>query len=65
MRKSIPVGILLVALAGLTLGWLLWQRGRATARDHGPNPVVTQAGRGPPRARPTNDLLSSLCVLRL
>lgn len=55
----------LVALAGLVLGWLLWRRGRTTTRHRGPDPAVTSAGRGPPRARCTNDLLSSLCVLRL
>ena len=55
----------LVALAGLVLGWLLWQRGQPTTGHRDRNPVVTHVGRGPPRARLTNDLLSTLCVLRL
>ena len=55
----------LVALAGLVLGWLLWRRGPATTGHRESNPAVTYAGRGPPRARLTGDLLSSLCVLRL
>jgi H+/Cl- antiporter ClcA len=55
----------LVALAGLVLGWLLWRRGQTAAGHRDPNPAVTCVGRGPPRARPSSDLLSSLCVLRL
>lgn len=55
----------LVALAGLVLGSLLWRRGPTTTGHHDPNPTLTHAGRGPPRARPTGDLLSALCVLRL
>jgi H+/Cl- antiporter ClcA len=55
----------LVALAGLVLGWLLWRRARTTPDRQDPNPAVARVGRGPPRARPAPDLLSSLCVLRL
>lgn len=55
----------LVALAGLVLGWLLRRRGQATAGHRDPNPALTRVGRGPPRFHPTGDLLSALCVLRL
>lgn len=55
----------LVALAGLMLAWLLWRRRQATIGHRDSSSAVTYVGRGPPRARLTSDLLSSLCVLRL
>ncbi|MGW4528820.1 hypothetical protein [Amycolatopsis sp. NPDC004378] len=55
----------LVALAGLALGWLLWRRANPVAGHRDPNPAIASHGRGPPSARPIRYLLSSLCVLRL
>ncbi|GAB2984120.1 hypothetical protein GCM10017788_40110 [Amycolatopsis acidiphila] len=55
----------LAALAGLVLGWLSWQRGQTTTPHCDPIRAVTSAGRGPPRIRSSNELFSSLCVLRL
>ena len=55
----------LTALATLIMVWLLWHSSHTTTRHRCPRPAGVRAGRGPPRAHLTGDLLSSLCVLRL
>jgi hypothetical protein len=54
----------LIAAFALMMGLLLWGRDPTVFATGEPSPSVTRAGRGPPRARRTADLLS-LCVLRL
>lgn len=55
----------LVALAGLVVGWLRWRGMRTSTRGHGRNPRFTRLGRGPPPpVRILGDLVTSLCVLR-
>ena len=56
---------ILVALAGLVLGWLLWRRGHTATSRHDLILTGSHPGRGPPGVRLRTDLLSSLCVLRL
>ena len=55
----------LVALVVLALGWLSWRRGGQAVGQPTPRPMLSGAGRGPPRGPPTARRLSSLCVLRL
>ncbi|WP_211768642.1 DUF6153 family protein [Kutzneria sp. CA-103260] len=54
----------LVAVAGLAIGWLLWRRGRTAAERGGRQTMTARFGRGPPPLC-VDDVLASLCVLRL
>ena len=55
----------LVAAAVMIAAWLLWRHGRTVRRHRAPRTALVRAGRGPPLALRTSDLLPSLCVLRL
>jgi hypothetical protein len=56
---------ILVALAGLAIGRLLWRRGQTEAERHDQRSTASQFSRGPPDISVSGDLLASLCVLRL
>ncbi|MFC0430888.1 DUF6153 family protein [Kutzneria buriramensis] len=55
----------LVALAGLVIGWLLWRRGQTETERHDRQSTAAQLSRAPPHRYVSGDLLASLCVLRL
>lgn len=55
----------LVAAAGLVIGWLWWRRARPETGGHGRQSTVTRLGRDPPVPRAVGDVLAALCVLRL
>ena len=54
----------LAAAFALVIGRLLWRSGHAQLTCRKPSPRLTRAGRDPPAAPKTGDLLTSLCVLR-